>query len=148
MNRARRMQRISDLAEFTQRKVTERATESRRRQNEHETQLEQFRAYRAEYEKALTEGQSATTAAHLCEVRRFLAQLEQTITVLEQQAVRAAEQCERDLQLWRSGKRRVDALNSIRDQAVQSARHEDETRSQRELDERTGQDCAASRVSK
>ena len=139
MTRHRRLQRITDLAEFKRRQATVQAAQSRRDQIEQENQLEQFRAYRDEYGKSLAQSRQTMNAATLREVRHFMDQLEQTIGALERQAANNEARTQADLQQWRVETRRAETLGGIRDRALAEDQRQDEQRAQRDADERSAQ---------
>lgn len=136
MSRARRMQRIVALADAATRRASMQLANSRRALEQNQQQLEQFRGYQREYMASMHTAGTSISAAEARELRRFVAQLEQTISALQTRAERAETQHRQDVARWHKEHRRADALNRILTREQRAELHVEQAREQREADDR------------
>lgn len=135
MSRGGRLGRLVALAGLDEQRAAQALSGQRQLLDDQQQRLTQFRAYREEYRTGLSDNGGQMSAQQAQELRRFLAELDRTITLLEAQVSREAQACEEQVARWRYESRRRQALDEVHARhAAETARHEDAV-AQHEVDE-------------
>ena len=136
MTRSQRLQRIVALGDVQKMLAAQRLAAARGRHEANQRKLEDFQRYRQEYARSLSAPGQLARAAVMCETRRFLGQLERTISALESMVARSQGECANDLTAWKREAQRANVLIEILERCVRSEDHAREGRLQREIDDR------------
>lgn len=138
MRRSQRLQRILKLADTAREQASMRVADSRRARDEGQDKLTQFEAYRREYQNQLSVSNSTLSSVQIRELRRFIAQIDSAISVLQQQSSRSEAQYRADISHWQAESRRTQTLTDMMNRARDEDRTSIERTSQHEIDERSG----------
>lgn len=138
MTRAQRMQRIALISRRSERVAAESLAKSHRELEHCEQQLRELQAYRDEYRSTLCGGTAtATSAAEVQKVRAFIAQLDTVIDGLNVKIRQCRERQSLSRSAWIKTQRRAQALDGVADRELRIERNTEETRLQREIDDRS-----------
>lgn len=134
MTRSDRMQPIKDLADSRERDAGAHVATARRLLEEREKQLEQLKAYRADY-AARAASHGAADAVRLQNYHAFLGRLADAVRQQEDLVAAARLDLERVSATW--AERRIEAasLGKVVDRLATAERRTTERREQREIDE-------------
>ena len=136
MTRSHRLKRITELAVLAEQTASRRLSNSVRRHDENLQRLEEFRRYQREYNETLGREAALMSAHSARELKRFIGQLERTISALEETVTRSGGKCESDQAIWREKSRRAHTLADVFDR---SRRQDDRRKNhvmQQEMDDR------------
>ena len=107
-----------------------------RRHDDDVQRLEEFRRYQREYNETLGHEAAIMSAHSARELKRFIGQLERTISGLEEHVTRSGGKRESDQAIWREKSRRARALADV----FERSRRRDDRRenhvTQQEMDDR------------
>ncbi len=139
MTRSQRMQRIALISRRGERAAAESLSSMRSELDRYRKQLSELMAYREEYRASLR-CDSATTmnGAEAQKIRAFIHQVDGVVEGL-QMKIRQIEQRQnvaRDT--WVSHQQRANALDGVAEREQKHERNLEETRLQREIDDRVG----------
>ena len=137
MNKAVRLEPIRDYADKVETEAARRLAATSKAVSIKEKEVEQLRAYLAEYRQRAQLEDGTTDSLRWQNTRAFLAKLSDVVAAREAELEQAVE-CHRvETEKWRDSYRRAKSLDKIVTDAQLEARNELASREQRELDERT-----------
>ena len=136
MTRSQRLKRITELAVLAEQTASQRLSNSVRKRDEDLQRLEEFRNYQREYNETLGHKAAIMSAHSARELKRFIGQLERTISALEEHVTRSGGECDSDQTVWREKSRRARALADVFDRSRRQDDRRENHVTQHEMDDR------------
>lgn len=134
MTRSDRMQPLKDLADSRERDAGVHVSAARRLLEERERQLEQLKAYRADY-AGRAASQGAADAVRLQNYHAFLGRLADAVRQQEELVAAARLDLERVSATWQERRIEAASLGKVVERIATAERRTSERREQRETDE-------------
>lgn len=135
MNRAARLEPLAEYASQMETDAARRLAASLQGLRAKEAELEQLRAYLAEYRQRAVLDERSTDIARWQNSRAFLARLSAAVAHQEAEVQKAVERHRVEVDRWRSSQQRSRTLEKVIERAEADARLATERRAQAELDE-------------
>jgi flagellar export protein FliJ len=136
MNRATRLEPLADYAGRVETEAARRLAASTAALAAKEKEVEQLRAYLAEYRRRAELADATTDPMRWQNARAFLAKLSAVVAARETELVAAVERYRLEAERWRDSHRRTKSLDKLVADGAREARAATAKREQRELDER------------
>jgi flagellar export protein FliJ len=136
MNRATRLEPLADYAGRVETEAARRLAASTAALAAKEKEVEQLRAYLAEYRRRAELADATTDPMRWQNARAFLAKLSAVVAARETELVAAVERYRHEAERWRDSHRRTKSLDKLVADGAREARAATAKREQRELDER------------
>lgn len=137
MTRSQRMQRIAMISRRDERAAADSLSTCQSELTHHRTQLQELLAYREEYRASLRSG-SATpmNGAQAQKIRAFISQVDSVIDGLQAKIRQVEERHGSAREAWVERQQRANALDGVAGRELKLERGLEETRLQREIDDR------------
>jgi flagellar export protein FliJ len=136
MNKAVRLEPLADYAGKLEDEAARRLASTVQALQAKEKEVEQLRAYLAEYRQRAELADATTDPLRWQNTRSFLAKLSDLVTLREAELKQAVDRYRVESERWRDSHRRSKSLDKIIENAAREASLASAKREQRELDER------------
>jgi flagellar export protein FliJ len=136
MNKAVRLEPLADYAGKLEDEAARRLASTVQALQAKEKEVEQLRAYLAEYRQRAEIADATTDPLRWQNTRSFLSKLSDLVTAREAELKQAVDRYRVESERWRDSHRRTKSLDKIIENAAREASLASAKREQRELDER------------
>lgn len=137
MSPSKRLKPVQRITESREHKAAQALGDSRRRAQHNEARLEELKTYHREYLARFRQS-SATgiSSAQLQEYRAFLGKLEMAIKEQEKIVQAGQRECSSRREVWQQKHIKTQVLGKLMDRFEDAGRRDQDSREQRELDDR------------